>query len=48
MYRWDDLPPGTASLGAAVITGGEATIVVPPGFKFAIDGFQNVICTRRT
>jgi len=43
-YRWDDLPPGSNGSGAAVITGGEATIVIPPAFGFRVDGFGNVIC----
>jgi len=43
-YRWDDLPPGSKGHGAAVITGGEATIVIPPAFGFRVDGFGNVIC----
>jgi N-methylhydantoinase A/oxoprolinase/acetone carboxylase beta subunit len=42
-YRWDDLVPGAAASGPAVIAGGEATGVIPPGWKFRIDGFGNVI-----
>lgn len=42
-YRWDALDPGARAAGPAVITSGEATAVVPPGFKFRIDGFGNVI-----
>ena len=44
-HRWDDLEPGAAGSGPAVITSGEATGVVPPGFRFRIDGYGNVICT---
>jgi N-methylhydantoinase A/oxoprolinase/acetone carboxylase beta subunit len=42
-YRWDDLTPGARSHGAAVISGGEATVVVPPGFVFRVDVFGNLI-----
>jgi len=41
-YRWGALAPGATARGPAVITGGEATVVVPPGFAFKIDGFGNV------
>jgi len=42
-YRWPDLQPGHAATGPAVITGAEATAVVPPGHRFHIDGFGNVV-----
>src|SRR5258706_5996998 len=35
-YRWAALAPGATAPGPAVITGGEATVVVPPGFTFKI------------
>ena len=35
--------PGARRPGPAVITGGEATVVIPPGFRFHVDGFGNVI-----
>ena len=44
-YRWDALEPGARAIGPAVVTGGEATVVVPPRFAFAVDGFKNVIVT---
>jgi N-methylhydantoinase A/oxoprolinase/acetone carboxylase beta subunit len=44
-YRWPGLVPGDAAPGPAVITGPEATVVVPPGFRFAIDGFGNVVAS---
>ena len=47
-FRWDDLAPGAAAAGPAVIAGGEATVVVPPGWTFRIDGHGNVIASRRT
>ncbi len=44
-YRWEALEPGARATGPAVITGGEATIVVPPKFAFSVDGFGNVVIT---
>jgi N-methylhydantoinase A/oxoprolinase/acetone carboxylase beta subunit len=44
-FRWDDLPPGAHAAGPAVITGGEATVVIPPDFRFRVDGHRNVIAT---
>jgi N-methylhydantoinase A/oxoprolinase/acetone carboxylase beta subunit len=46
-YRWDELAPGAKAAGPAVITSGEATAVVPPGFTFRIDGFGNVVAESR-
>jgi N-methylhydantoinase A len=46
-YRWPALVPGAAARGPAIITGAEATVVVPPGFRFAVDGFGNVIAEGR-
>jgi N-methylhydantoinase A/oxoprolinase/acetone carboxylase beta subunit len=45
-YRWDDLQPGDRAYGAAVIAGKEATVIVPPAFRFSVDGFGNVLLTR--
>jgi N-methylhydantoinase A/oxoprolinase/acetone carboxylase beta subunit len=42
-YRWSGLPPGAHAAGPALITSGEATVVIPPGFGFSIDGFGNVV-----
>ncbi len=46
-YRWPDLRPGAHAVGPAVITGPEATTVVPPGFKFRIDRMKNVVIQPR-
>ncbi|MBX7219396.1 MAG: hydantoinase/oxoprolinase family protein [Blastocatellia bacterium] len=46
IWRQAELIPGASGNGPAVITGGEATIVIPPGFQFRVDGFENVIATR--
>jgi N-methylhydantoinase A/oxoprolinase/acetone carboxylase beta subunit len=45
-HRWDDLRPGAGAPGPAVIAGGEATVVIPPGWRFAVDGFGNVVGER--
>lgn len=46
-YEWDNLAPGAKATGAAVITSGEATVVIPPEFQFRIDRYRNVIATPR-
>jgi len=45
-YRWDDLASGARAAGPAVVTGGEATAVVPPTFAFRVDPFGNLIIRR--
>ncbi len=42
-HRWHALVPGARSRGPAVITSGEATVVIPPRWRFRIDGFGNVV-----
>ena len=42
-YRWDSLDPGAHARGPAVITGGEATAVVPPASRFEVDGYRNIV-----
>jgi len=46
-FRWPELDPGAHAAGPAVIAGPEATAVVPPGWRFRIDGFGNVVCSDR-
>jgi N-methylhydantoinase A/oxoprolinase/acetone carboxylase beta subunit len=46
VYRQDDLEPGSTAAGPAVIIGPAATTVIPPGFRFDVDGFGNIIATR--
>jgi N-methylhydantoinase A/oxoprolinase/acetone carboxylase beta subunit len=46
-YRWEDLSPGCREAGPAVVTGGEATAVIQPGFGFRLDRFSNLIIRRR-
>ena len=42
-HRWPDLSPGAHATGPAVITGGEATVVVPPGAAFRVDAHGNIV-----
>ena len=46
-YRWEGLAPGSVAEGPAVVAGGQATAVVPPGFRFRIDEFGNLVAVRR-
>jgi N-methylhydantoinase A/oxoprolinase/acetone carboxylase beta subunit len=45
-HRWSALASGAEGDGPAVIAGGEATAVIPPGFHFHIDPFANLVATR--
>lgn len=47
VYQWEDLDPGCVGQGPAVIGGAEATVVIPTGFQFRVDGFGNVIAERK-
>jgi len=47
-YRWDNLRPGTRAGGPAIVTGGEATAVIPPAFALRVDRFGNLIVRRKT
>ena len=47
-YRWDDLSAGAQGQGPAVVTGGEATAVIPPTFGFQVDRFRNLIVRELT
>ncbi len=42
---YENLEPGMGGVGPVIITGGEATTVIPPGFGFALDGFGNIVIT---
>jgi N-methylhydantoinase A/oxoprolinase/acetone carboxylase beta subunit len=46
-YRWEDLAAGARAPGPAVVTGGEATAVIPPAFDFRVDGFGNLIIRQK-
>jgi N-methylhydantoinase A len=45
-FHREDLRAGSKARGPAVLAGAEATVVIPPGFGFEVDGFGNVIATR--
>jgi N-methylhydantoinase A/oxoprolinase/acetone carboxylase beta subunit len=47
LYRRDDLHAGAAAAGPAIISGREATTIIPPNFKFRIDTFGNIIASRQ-
>ena len=46
VYRWPDLAPGATATGPAVIAGGEATVVIPPRWRFSVDTFGNIVAER--
>jgi N-methylhydantoinase A/oxoprolinase/acetone carboxylase beta subunit len=48
VYRWADLLPGSTAPGPAIVTGAEATAVVPPGWRFTVDGHGNVVASKAT
>ena len=48
LYSREALPAGCAGEGPAVLAGVEATIVIPPGFRFRIDAHDTLIATRQT
>jgi len=45
-YNWEHLTPGSRANGPAVVTGPEATAVIPPGLAFRMDRFGNLIIRR--
>jgi len=46
LHRWDDLEPGARGRGPAIVTSGDASVVVTPGYHFRIDGFGNVVIAK--
>ena len=46
VYRRDALPPGATAIGPALILSGEATTVVPPGWRWRLDSVGMLIVTR--
>jgi N-methylhydantoinase A len=45
VYEWDGLARGHQIEGPAIVEGRDATIVVPPGHRASVDGWQNVVLT---
>ena len=46
-YRWEDLAAGSRARGPAIVTGAEATAVIPPAFGFRVDAFGNLIIRKK-
>jgi N-methylhydantoinase A/oxoprolinase/acetone carboxylase beta subunit len=46
VHRREALRGGSQGLGPALIAGAEATTVIPPGFRFHVDQYGNIIATR--
>ena len=47
IYHRDQLLPGMESVGPAIVSGGESTVVITPNFRFCIDGVGTLVATRR-
>jgi N-methylhydantoinase A/oxoprolinase/acetone carboxylase beta subunit len=45
-YRREQLAPGMAGRGPAILAGGQATTVVPPGFTFRVDEVDTLVAER--
>jgi N-methylhydantoinase A len=45
IYDYERLGPGSVARGPAIIEAPLTTIVVPPGYQGAVDGYRNVIIT---
>ncbi len=46
VYRRELLPAGCRGEGPAIMAGNEATIVIPPSFRFRVDGVETLVATR--
>jgi N-methylhydantoinase A/oxoprolinase/acetone carboxylase beta subunit len=46
VYRRELLPAGCRGDGPAIMAGNEATIVIPPSFRFEVDGVETLVATR--
>lgn len=42
-WAWEGLPPGHEGRGAALVLGDHATALVPPGWRWRVDAFGNLI-----
>ncbi|HET6362971.1 MAG TPA: hydantoinase/oxoprolinase family protein, partial [Gemmatimonadota bacterium] len=42
-WAWESLPPGHRGPGPALVLGDHATALVPPGWRWAVDRFGNLI-----
>ena len=46
VFRREELEPGMAGDGPALLAGGQATTVVPPGWRFRVDEVGSVVAAR--
>ncbi len=46
VFHREQLMPGMEGIGPAIVSGGEATVVVPPNFRFRIDGVGTLVASR--
>ncbi len=46
IYHWETLLPGMKGQGPAIVSSGESTVVIPPNYRFRIDGIETLIATR--
>ena len=46
VFHREQLMPGMDGVGPAIVSGGEATVVVSPNFRFRIDGVGTLVATR--
>ena len=47
VYERDRLDPGAALAGPAIIEQFDATTAIPPGWHATVDGFRNLVLTKR-
>ncbi len=47
IYDYDRLGPGSLVLGPAIVEAPLTTIVIPPDYQGAVDGYRNLILTPR-
>jgi N-methylhydantoinase A len=47
IFDYDRLAPGALLAGPSIIESPLTTIVVPPSYEAAVDGYRNVVITRK-
>jgi len=43
VYIWEDLAPGETIDAPAIVEGAATSIVVPPGWRAAVDSMRNIV-----
>jgi N-methylhydantoinase A/oxoprolinase/acetone carboxylase beta subunit len=43
VYIWEDLVPGATISAPAIVEGAATSIVVPPGWRAAVDSMRNIV-----